>query len=94
MKKIERRTPKKMTEQEQKKVKLTPEMLMEKQVQLEGLEMKQEISELTLKHYEKILGNNFPLRQTQVAFNNEKKQLEFLKHNIAALKIQIETGEL
>jgi hypothetical protein len=83
-----------MTEQEQKKVKLTPEMLMEKQVQLEGLEMKQEISELTLKHYEKILGNNFPLRQTQVAFNNEKKQLEFLKHNIAALKIQIETGEL
>ena len=75
-------------------IKLSAEQLMEKQVQIEDLTMKLAHDEMNLKQFEEMIGNNFFLRQAQVMFNRQKKEIATLKHNIEALKIQVDKGEM
>ena len=76
------------------KIKLSDEQILEKQTQLERLEMQLELDEVTKKHLEKMLKNNFPMKQAQVGLNNHLKQMEIVKHNIKALKMQITSREI
>ena len=78
----------------EEKIKLTDEQILEKQIQLERLEMQLELDEVTKKHLEKMLKTNFPMKQMQVSLNNHLKQIEITKHNIKALKMQINSGEM
>jgi hypothetical protein len=76
------------------KIKLTNEQLLEKQVQLEKSEMQLEIADLNKKHFERMIKTSYPMRQAEVEFNNLKKQIEIVKHNVKALKMQIDSGEM
>jgi len=81
-------------ENEQITIKLSAEQLMEKQVQVEDLTMKLAHDEMNLEQFEEMIGNNFFLRQAQVMLNRQRRDVATLKHNIEALKIQIEKGEM
>lgn len=75
-------------------IKLSAEQLMAKQVSVEQVQEQIEHQELNVTQLERDIGNNFFLRQAQVLLNGEKAKLAQLKHNLIALKIQVEKGEM
>jgi hypothetical protein len=79
---------------EENKIKLTNEQILEKQIQLEKSEMQLEIADINLKHFDRMIKNEFPQRSAQLERNNLKKQIDMLKHNVVALKEQIDSGEM
>ena len=79
---------------ETKTIKLSDEQILEKEIQKEKMEMQLEIAEVNQKHFERMLENNYPMRQAKAEYNNLLKSMEMLKHNIKALGIQIESGEM
>jgi hypothetical protein len=80
--------------EEQKVIKLSDEQILAKRVQLENIKMQLEMSEVNVKHFEKMLETQLPMLQTQVLMNDEKKKIEVAKHNIIALQEQIAKGEM
>ena len=81
-------------EEERKKIKLTEEQILERQIQLEKSQFNLEHSELSLAHFQKMRDSNFTARSAQVEENNLRKQVETLRHNIGALTQQINEGEI
>jgi len=78
----------------EKKIKLTEEQMLEKEVQLRRLEMQKELNELTKKHVEMMIETEFPMKQAKMELNNHIKQMGIIEHNIEALKQQLATGEM
>lgn len=81
-------------ENEQKVIKLSKEQILAKQVQLENTKMQLEMSEMNVKHFERMIEINLPIMQTQVLLNKEKEMVAQAKHNIIALQEQIDKGEM
>jgi hypothetical protein len=79
---------------EEKKIKLTPEQIQEKELQLFNTEKSVEMIEMNIRHYQEMIDKNIPILQTKMLLEKEKKQLEVGKHNIQALKEQIQSGEM
>jgi len=78
----------------EKKIKLTPEQILSKQVALENTIQQIEISELTIKQFERMLASDFLINQTKDMINKEKDKIKMAKHNIIALRQHIDTGEM
>jgi hypothetical protein len=84
----------KMTEQnEQKVIKLTPDQILEAEVNLEKTKFNLEMTELNIKQFERSLESGLPMKTAQVELNRMKAQLKTLKHNIIAYQEQINKGE-
>ena len=79
---------------EQKVIKLSPEQILAKKVQLINIKQSVEASELTIKQFEDMLKDDFLILQTQDMINREKQKIEIAKHNIIALTEQVEKGEM
>lgn len=77
-----------------KVIKLTPEMILDRQVQLEQTKINLENLELNIKQMERLIEIDFPKLQAQAQLNTLKKQVDTLKHNIVALTEQLKTGEM
>ena len=81
-------------ENEQKVIKLSPEQILAKKVQLENIRQAVEASELTIKQFTRMLESDFLINQTKDMINKEKQKIEVGNHNIIALTEQIEKGEM
>jgi hypothetical protein len=75
-------------------IKLSPEQILERQVQLENVKMQIEMSELNIKHFERMIEINLPILQTKVLLNKERAIIAQAKHNVIALEEQINSGEM
>jgi len=79
---------------EQKVIKLSPEQIAEKEINLEKTKMNLEMAELNIKQFTKAIETNLPMKTAKVELNNMQRQVEMLKHNIMALTEQINNGEM
>jgi len=75
-------------------IKLTPEQIMEKKVQLFKTIMQKEMVELNIKQYNRALEEGIPAMENAIQLNTFKKNLDMLNHNQVALEQQIEKGEM
>lgn len=80
--------------EEQVKIKLSPEQINERKVNLSKTKMNIEMAELNIKHMERAIAENLPILAAQNELANMNKQLATLKHNEIALAEQIEKGEM
>jgi hypothetical protein len=76
------------------KIKLSPEQILEMQINLEKTLMNYEMTELNIKQFERAVASKLPMRTAQVELNNLKKQLGTLKHNMTAIQEQIDKKEI
>jgi hypothetical protein len=75
-------------------IKLSPEQIIEKEIQLFKTNMQLEMVELNIKQYERALKEGIPAKENAMQLNNFKKQMEMLKHNVIALEEQIAKKEM
>jgi len=75
-------------------VKLTPEQIVEKEIQLFKTKMNLEMGILNMSQFQKAIDEHLPEKEAKNQINNMKKQIETLKHNIIALEEQISKGEM
>jgi hypothetical protein len=75
-------------------IKLSPEQIMEKEIQLFKTKLNLELAEMNIKHLQQALDANIPTKNSMVDLYNMKKQLDLLNHNIIALTEQITKGEM
>ena len=81
-------------ENEQRVIKLSPEQIEARKLQLEREIMTMELNELSIKHTLRAIELNIPNREAKSSLNNLNQKIETNKHNIVALKEQIEKGEM
>ena len=80
--------------QEQKVIKLSPEQIEERKIKLDQTQMNLEMAELNIVHVKRAIENNLPVREAKNQLVTLEKNVEVFKHNIIALKLQIEKGEM
>jgi len=80
--------------EEQITIKLSPEQIMEKEIQLFKTKLNLEMAEMNLKQIQRAIDENIPIKNAMVDLYNMKKQLDVLNHNIIALSEQIAKGEM
>jgi hypothetical protein len=75
-------------------IKLSPEQIMEKEIQLFKTKINLEMAEMNIKQMQRAIDENIPIKNSMVDLYNMKRQIDTLNHNIIALQEQIEKGEL
>lgn len=83
-----------MANENQVTIKLSPEQIREKEIQLFKTKMNLEMAELNINQFVRAINENIPQREAETQLNNMRKQVEQLKHNIGALTEQITKGEM
>lgn len=78
----------------EKTIKLTPEQILDREIQLFKTKMNLEMGILNVSQFQKAIELHIPEKEARNQLNNMKKQIETLQHNIIALEEQISTGEL
>ena len=80
--------------QEQKVIKLSPEQIEERKIKLDQTQMNLEMAELNIVHVKRAIENNLPVREAKNQLVTLEKNVDVFKHNIVALKLQIDRGEM
>ena len=83
-----------MENEQPKVIKLSPEQIDERKIQLRKTQFQLEMSELNIKQLELAIAEEFPMQNARVELNTQRKNVELMKHNVIALTQQIDKGEI